>query len=102
MIELKGEGFMKITKNSEFLITAEIGAEEMQTYGVTYEKLDYTEPATRKMIACVIGRIRKEILTDFSLKGRTLIEVMPDGKSGCLMIFTVPGGKIRNTLLPLS
>ena len=95
---------MKITKNSEFLITAEIGAEEMKTYGVTYEKIDYSEPGTRKMIAGVIGCIRKEVLSDFSLKGRTLIEVMPDGNSGCLMLFTNlrDVGSVRNTLLPLS
>ncbi len=95
---------MKIIRNSKFLITAEITAEDMEIYSLTYEKLDYTEHRTRKMLADVVKLIRHQLKTDFILKSGTVIEVTPTQNGGCKIVFTTVKTEkiIRNTSLPLS
>ncbi len=78
---------MNIVVVNEYRVEAELTGEELESLGVSFEKLDYADVETRRVIQTVLGEIR-DAGVDFSLSGRVLIEAqrLPDGCRFCFSL----------------
>lgn len=74
------------------LVTAEklkvrMSAGEMDALGLSYEHLDYTDPASRRMLVSLLEEGRDK--TGFNpKKSRLFIQVFPSEDGGCVICFT--------------
>lgn len=62
---------------------------DMDGLDVTYEGLDGTNPQTKRMILIILDAVRRKTGREVDPSGSILVEAVPTGDYGCLLIFTV-------------
>ena len=83
---------MKITAVNEYRVEVELGAAEMERFGLSFESMDWNDIETRRALWSLVSALKSEGV-NLSLSGRLLIEAgkLPDGVRLC---FTgLPGGR---------
>lgn len=66
---------------------------DMEKLDITYEKMDYSNIETRRVIWTILDRVRKRTGRDVDPSGNLMIEAAPDSSGGCFLMFTVPASK---------
>ena len=84
---------MKIDLAGEKSVLVELSKEDMTEFNITYDDLDYSNVPTRKVLFCIMEKIRLETGKTIGQTDKLKIDVMPDSKGGCLMIFTDCAGE---------
>lgn len=77
---------MDFKKTNEKCILAFLTDDDMVSFGLTYDELDYCNEKTRLALKDIMSRAKTE--TDFSFCSRLRIDVMPGENDGCLILFT--------------
>lgn len=76
--------FEQVNKNK---LRVQLSRQDLMDFGVTYDTMDYSDPATREMIREILYQARLEY--DFhAADSRLLIEACPHEEGGCLLLFT--------------
>jgi negative regulator of genetic competence, sporulation and motility len=65
-----------------------INREELREYDLSYDKLDYRSPLTKKIISDILVKAKHQTGLSFD-KGRLFIEAFPTSDGGCVMYFNV-------------
>ena len=66
---------------------------DMEKLDITYEKMDYSNIETRRVIWTILDRVRKRTGRDVDPSGSLMIEAAPDSEGGCFLMFTVPASR---------
>lgn len=61
-----------------------LSKKDMQRFCLTYEKMDYDDPTTKKVIVHLLKRVRESTRMDFGL-GKLFIEAFPNDDGGCIL-----------------
>ncbi|MBE6790294.1 MAG: adaptor protein MecA [Clostridia bacterium] len=69
---------MNIIFRNEYRVEAEITDEELDSFGVTYEELDYGNIETRRVLRNIAEKIRMLSGAEINFSGRLLIEVIKE------------------------
>lgn len=77
---------MEISENG--CLTIVLTEQDLQQYGLRFEDLDYTKPATRAVIQSLLATARREM--GFDSSGSLLIEALPTD-DGCILLITPTG-----------
>ena len=77
-------------------IEIELTAAELQSLDITYEKLDYANIETRRVLWTVLDEALGTLGREMDLSGRMLIEAQPVGDGGCILDFTVLPDTVTN------
>lgn len=99
---IRGVFSVKCRMHKENGIEIELTAAELQSLDITYEKLDYANIETRRVLWTVLDEALGTLGREMDLSGRMLIEAQPVGDGGCILDFTVlpdTGGKIKRRLI---
>lgn len=57
---------------------------DMDNFSITYEQIDYDDPATRRVIVYLLKQIRQETSIDLT-RGKLFIEAFPFEEGGCVL-----------------
>jgi negative regulator of genetic competence, sporulation and motility len=79
---------MELTDNGCLKIL--LSEEDLEGLGLTFERLDYDDPATRDAMKLLLAAAQRE--TGFDPSGGLIVEALPVDK-GCLLLFTPASGK---------
>ena len=85
-----------------FLIRNEYRAEiilsstELESYGITYEEIDYGNIETRRLLWTLKGEVQKRFGYTLPLSGKLLIEVIKEQESSIRICFSSLNGKTRD------
>lgn len=82
---------MNITVRNDYRVEVLLSEKELQSYGVTYEELDYAKAETRRVLWALADDIRRFSGRDFSLSGKLLIEVIKENEGNTRICFTHMG-----------
>ena len=97
---------MNITVQAENVICIELTCDDMKRLDITYEKLDYANIETRRILWTLLDEAKQCLGRDIRLTQKMLIEVIPDEGGGCSLYFTVDDsgchGNSRKKLLKYS
>lgn len=74
--------------SNKFLVG--LSCEDLTRLDITYERMDYADIETRRVIWTILERIRNSTGRDIDPSGNMLIEASPDGSGGCILILTIP------------
>ena len=66
---------------------------DMEQLDITYDKMDYSNIETRRVIWTILERVRQSTGKDVDPSGNLMIEAAPDSAGGCFLMFTVPASK---------
>lgn len=66
---------------------------DMEQLDITYDKMDYSNIETRRVIWTILDRVRQRTGKDVDPSGNLMIEAAPDSTGGCFLMFTVPASK---------
>lgn len=66
---------------------------DMEQLDITYDKMDYSNIETRRVIWTILDRVRRRTGKDVDPSGNLMIEAAPDSSGGCFLMFTVPSSK---------
>lgn len=80
---------MKCRMRSKNGLEVTLSREEMTALDITYEKLDYANTETRRMLWTVLDEAGSVLGCSFDLSGKIRIEARPDGEGGCILDFTL-------------
>lgn len=69
---------MNIIVRNEYRVEAQLSAEELRAYGITYEELDYKNIETRRVLWLLSEKIRSTYGIGINFSGRLLIEVIKE------------------------
>ncbi len=87
---------MKIEAPQENKIVVELTDEDMTDLDITYEKMDYSNIETRRVIWTLLDRARRTLGRDIDPSGKMLIEALPKPTGGCVIYFTVLDDDVRH------
>ncbi len=87
---------MNIETPQDGKIVVELSKEDMTELDISYEKMDYSNIETRRVIWTILDKARRELHRDIDPSGRMLIEAMPKPTGGCVICFTVPSKEIKS------
>ena len=79
---------MRIVTVNEFRVEVALTEEELNSYAITYEQMDYGDADTRRVLWTLLSEIRRRGGADLDLSGKLLIEVRREPDGGCLVCFT--------------
>ena len=65
-----------------------LSSEELESYGITYEEIDYSNTETRRLLWSLTEEIRQKNGINIKLSGKLLIEVMKDADSFITICFS--------------
>ena len=77
---------MDFKKTNEKCILAFLTDDDMTSFGLTYDELDYCNEKTRSALKYILKKAKDE--TDFSFCSRLRIDVMPGENDGCMILFS--------------
>lgn len=86
---------MKIEAPQENKIIVELTTDDMSELDITYERMDYSNIETRRVIWTLLDRARQTLGRDIDPSGKMLIEALPKPSGGCVIYFTVLDDGIR-------
>ena len=66
-----------------------LSPQDMDSFGVTYSQMDYSDLKTRRILAGVLESARRQTGFCCPESSRLLIELFPVLKGGCVIVFTV-------------
>ena len=66
-----------------------LSPQDMDSFGVTYSQMDYSDLKTRRILAGVLESARRQTGFCCPEGSRLLIELFPVLKGGCVIVFTV-------------
>ena len=66
-----------------------LSREEMAALDITYEKLDYSNTETRRVLWTVLDEAESVLGCSFDLSGKMRIEARPNADGGCILDFTL-------------
>ncbi len=87
---------MKIEAPQENKIIVELTTDDMSELDITYERMDYSNIETRRVIWTLLDRARQTLGRDIDPSGKMLIEALPKPSGGCVIYFTVLDDEIRS------
>lgn len=88
---------MKCRLLKENGIEIKLSREELNALDITYDKLDYANIETRRVLWTVLDEARLQLGSAIDLSGKMLIEAQSDGAGGCILDFTLlPVGNERS------
>ncbi len=61
-----------------------LSGKDMKQFSLTYENMDYEDPATRKVILRLLQKVQESTRLDFA-QGKLFIEAFPDEEGGCIL-----------------
>lgn len=79
---------MIITVRNEYRVEASLTENELSGYGITYDKLDYSEIETRRVLWTLFDDIKRKSGVEMALSGKVLIEVMKESVGSYRVCFT--------------
>ncbi|MBR3766927.1 MAG: adaptor protein MecA [Clostridia bacterium] len=79
---------MNITVRNEYRVEAELTADELKIYGITYEQFDYKNIETRRVLWSLLDEIRRLYGISLSLSGKLLIEVIKESEEKYRICFS--------------
>lgn len=79
---------MNITVRNEYRVEAELTADELRIYGITYEQFDYKNIETRRVLWSLLDEIRRLYGISLSLSGKLLIEVIKESEDKYRICFS--------------
>lgn len=74
--------------SNKFLVG--LSCDDLTELDITYERMDYADIETRRVIWTILDKVRKRTGRDIDPSGNLMIEASPDGSGGCVLMFTVP------------
>ncbi len=77
---------MDFKKTNEKCILAFLTDDDMISFGLTYDEIDYCNEKTRSALKYILKKAKAE--TDFSFCSRLRIDVLPAENDGCMILFT--------------
>jgi hypothetical protein len=77
--------------SNKFLVG--LSREDLKELDITYETMDYSDIETRRVIWTILECVRNRTGRDIDPSGNLIIEASPDGKGGCILLFTVPASR---------
>lgn len=80
---------MKCRLLKENGIEIELSRDELHALDITYDKLDYANVETRRVLWTVLDEARAQLGSELDLSGKMLIEAKSDGDGGCVLDFTL-------------
>lgn len=80
---------MKIKAQTNNKISIELTKEDMAELDITYEKLDYSNVETRRVLWTLLDEAGHKLGRNISISNQMLIEAVPDDEGGCTIYFTV-------------
>ncbi len=80
---------MNLTVRNEYRIEAVLSSDELKSYGITYEEIDYKNIETRRVLWTLLDDIRKNYGVSVCFSGKMLIEVIKESREKCRICFTV-------------
>ena len=80
---------MKINSPNKAKIIVELSHEDMIELDITYEKMNYSNIETRRVIWTILDKARLELKRDIDPSGKLTIETIPLDKGGCVIFFTI-------------
>ncbi len=86
---------MKIEAPQENKIIVELTTDDMSELDITYERMDYSNIETRRVIWTLLDRARQTLGRDIDPSGKMLIEALPKPSGGCVIYFTVLDEGVR-------
>ncbi len=86
---------MKIEAPQENKIVVELTTDDMSELDITYERMDYSNIETRRVIWTLLDRARQTLGRDIDPSGKMLIEALPKPSGGCVIYFTVLDDGLR-------
>ena len=81
---------MDFKKTNEKCVLANLTGEDMTSFGLTYDEIDYCNEKTRCALKDILSKAQSE--TGFESCSRLRIDVMPGEPDGCMILFTDIGG----------
>ncbi|MBP9988786.1 MAG: adaptor protein MecA [Ruminococcus sp.] len=81
--------------SNKFLVG--LSCDDMKQLDITYDDMDYSNVETRRVIWTILDNVRQNTGRDVDPSGNLMIEVAPDCDGGCLLMFTVPDSKSKET-----
>ena len=79
---------MRIVPVNEYRVEVTLTPEEMDGLDITYERMDYADPDTRRALWTLLSEIRRRSGVDVDLSGKLLIEVTRETDGCCRVCFT--------------
>ena len=80
---------MRIVPVNEYRVEVTLTEQDLEAFDITYERLDYADPDTRRVLWTLLSDIRRSGCADLDLSGRLLIEVTRETDGCCRVCFTV-------------
>lgn len=83
-------------------IEIKLSREELHALDITYERLDYANIETRRVLWTVLDEARAQLGREIDLSSKMLIEAQSDGDGGCILDFTLlpdVGGRCKGKLV---
>ncbi len=79
---------MKIDTTEKDLLEFRLDSRDMSDLDITFDRFDYSNAETKRVVWTLIDIARKQYAADFDLTGRLLVEVFPDRHDGCRLCIT--------------
>ena len=80
---------MRIVTVNEFRVEVTLTPEELHSFDITYEQLDYADADTRRVLWTLLSEVRRKNGVSLDLSGRLLIEVNRETDGCCRVCFTI-------------
>ena len=80
---------MKCRMRNKNGLEVTLSREEMAALDITYEKLDYANTETRRVLWTVLDEAESVLGCSFDLSGKMRIEARPNADGGCILDFTL-------------
>lgn len=81
---------MKIEPLDDKTVKILLSKEDMESFQITYEEMDYKKADTKRVLLSLIDAVKKESSIDLS-KGRLYIEAFPYADGGCILYVNLLG-----------
>ena len=79
---------MRIVTVNEFRVEVTLTPEDLNDYDITYERMDYADADTRRVLWTLLSEVRRINGVSLDLSGRLLIEVNRETDGCCKVCFT--------------
>lgn len=75
-----------------------LSKQDMNDFSITYESMDYDDPATKKVILKLLNQVKEKNKVDL-LSGKLFIEAFPKDDGGCILYLNILGDMKENSVL---
>lgn len=87
-IELLDKHIIKIT----------LSLKDMKSYGISYDKINYSDKKTRQLIVSLLYKVKKTTNIDIS-KSKIFIEAFPTEENGCILYLNIINKQIIDNII---